>query len=96
MKTDIIVQRGDFSHNWILKCEFGNQNKITKEFFLGQDVKFCSRVLGISPYDLVKELGSNQIELESTRLKLSRLIVKYLGLNAKALRKLNTWELCCQ
>jgi hypothetical protein len=98
MKSNVIVKRReDFGHDWILVLE-AKKNKILKRksFYLGQDVKFCSRVLGMSPRDIVDEIGSGDFTKASNLKLLGKFISKRLGLSAKSIDKLNTWELCCQ
>lgn len=88
----VIITQGDygFSYNWTLEY-----NK--KQFYLGQDVKFCNRVLGITPSYVASYIGTNVID-EGTigNKKLARFIVKELGLTKSNTKDLNTWELCAQ
>lgn len=84
----VIVTRGEFGHNWTL--EYNKQ-----QFFLGQDVKFCSRVLGLEPRDVVREIGTDEIDNDTKgNRKLARFIVARLGLTKKNVKLLNAWELC--
>jgi hypothetical protein len=96
MKANIIIQDFNYSglktFQWFLKIEFCTGEK--KTFVLGQDVKFCSRVLMLSPGYIAREIGSNDLSYERTTKRLARLIIKELNLNAWKLRKLQTWELC--
>ena len=98
MKSEVIVKRReDFGHDWILVLET-KKNKILrrKSFYLGQDVKFCSRVLGMSPRDVVDEIGSGDFTREKNLKLLGKLISKQLGLSAKSIDKLDAWDLCSQ
>jgi len=84
----IITSNYGFDHNWTLIVK-------NKSFYLGQDVKFCHRILGISPRDIVKQIGSAQIQDEKVNRKLARFIVKQLG-GTKAIINLQPWELCAE
>lgn len=96
MKASVIVTRGEFCHNWILQVEFGYKKKTIKQFFLGQDVKFCTRVLGISPHELVRVIRGNQIEDPKVNKRLARYILGHIRLTTDELKKLESWELCSQ
>lgn len=85
----ILVSRGEFSHNWTLMA-FG------KSFFLGQDVKFCRRVLGIEPRAVVNEIGSGDMTKKSTRDKLAKFIVRKLNITKEYAATINSWDLCAQ
>jgi len=78
-----------FDHNWTLCVD-------KKEFYLGQDVKFCSRVLGMSPSYVVQQIGSGELEDPKVNMRLAKFILKSLGLNKKKLLTMSTWELCAQ
>ncbi len=98
MKSEVIVKRReDFGHDWILVLE-AKKNKILrrKSFYLGQDVKFCSRVLGMSPRDVVNEIGSGDFTKDSNLKLLGKLISKRLELSTKSIDELDAWDLCCQ
>ena len=86
---DIKIRNYGFGTDWTL-------NYYGKDFFLGQDVKFCTRVLGMSPSYIVNEIGSNDLSKVTTRKKLARLIVSELGLTRNNIRELNAWQLCAQ
>jgi hypothetical protein len=93
-KTILITSEYGFCHNWSLVIY---NKKYVKQFFLGQDVKFCSRVLGMSTSDVVASIGTNQIA-EGTvgNTKLANFIYKELGLNVKKVNELESWDLCSQ
>jgi hypothetical protein len=78
-----------FDHNWTLCVD-------QKEFYLGQDVKFCSRVLGMSPSYVVQQIGSGELEDPKINMRLAKFILKSLGLTKKKLMSMNTWDLCSQ
>lgn len=94
MKATINVSANYFSHDWTLVVDF--QDGLIKEFYLGQDVKFCHRVLGYEASYVVEQIGSNDLSKESVRKKLAKFIIKDLGLNARSLRTLERWSLACQ
>jgi hypothetical protein len=84
----ILITRGEygFGHNWTLEA-------YDKQYFLGQDGKFCSRVLGLSPRDVVNAIGSPNITDDKVNTRLARFIVKSLG-GKKSIINLQNWELC--
>ena len=84
----IISSNYGFDHNWTLMIK-------NKSFYLGQDVKFCHRVLGMSPRDIVEQIGSAHIQDEKVNRKLARFIVKQLG-GTKSIINLQPWELCAE
>ena len=85
----VIITRGayGFGHDWTLEA-YG------KQYYLGQDVEFCSRVLGVSPSALVTIIGGREIESPKINRNLARFICKEL--NIKRSTKINAWELCAQ
>ena len=87
MKIKITSNYG-FDHNWTLIVK-------NKSFYLGQDVKFCHRILGMSPREIVQQIGSANIQEEKVNSKLARFIVKKLG-GTKAIINLQPWELCAE
>lgn len=78
-----------FGRDWTLVTKHGN-------FYLGQDSKFCSRVLGLRPYQVVEEIGSNDLTRPHTRRKLAAFILRSLGIEEETLQDVQSWELCCQ
>ena len=84
----IISSNYGFDHNWTLIIKI-------KSLYLGQDVKFCHRLLGMSPRDIVQQIGSAHIQDEKVNRKLARFIVKQLG-GTKAIINLQPWELCAE
>jgi hypothetical protein len=85
----VIITRGayGFGHDWTLEA-YG------KQYFLGQDVKFCSRVLGVSPSTLVTIIGGREIESPKVNRNLARFICEELNITRST--KINTWDLCAQ
>ena len=89
MKVLISSSSYGFDHNWTLCVD-------QKEFYLGQDVKFCSRVLGMSPSYVVQQIGGSELEDPKINTRLAKFILKSLGLTKKKLMSMNTWDLCSQ
>lgn len=88
MKISITSNYG-FDHNWTLTC-FG------RSFYLGQDVKFCSRVLGMEPSSVVNAIGTNRVDTPKGSEKLAKFICKKLGITKSNVNKLESWDLCAQ
>ena len=78
-----------FGRDWTLATKYGN-------FYLGQDSKFCSRVLGLQPYQVVEAIGSNDLSRPYVRRKLAQYILQALGIEEDTLQDVQPWELCCQ
>ena len=83
-----------FDRNWTLVVSTA---KKTKSFYLGQDVKFCSRVLGMEPSYIIEQIGTREVD-EGTigNKKLAKFICKQLKLNGRNISKIEPWELCAQ
>jgi hypothetical protein len=89
-----ITSNYGFDHNWTLVV---STPKKTKEFYLGQDVKFCSRVLGMDTHHIVEQIGTNVIDQGTIgNRKLAKFICKELNVNGRNINKLETWSLCAQ
>ena len=86
---EVHITRGSygFGHEWTLEA-YG------KQYYLGQDVKFCSRVLGVSPSTIVSAIGSPEIEVPAVNKRLARFICDELGITRKT--NINAWDLCAQ
>jgi hypothetical protein len=82
-----------FDHNWTLEV---TTNQGTKAFYLGQDVKFCKRVLGMEPSYIVQQIGSNDVTEPKVNSRLAKFIIKSLGLSSKQLNTLQPWELSAE
>ena len=82
-----------FGYDWTLHVTTQNG---TKSFFLGQDVKFCKRVLGIEPRDIVNQIGDNDLRKEETRQKLGEFILDSLDVTEDMIDNFEPWSLCCQ
>jgi len=91
MQSTIQITTGayGFGHDWTLKA-------FNKSFYLGQDVKFCSRVLGLSPSDVVEAIGTNRLDTEEGREKLAEFIIESVGLTEENANQVEPWELCAQ
>lgn len=76
-----------FGHDWTLIVK-------KQSFYLGQDVKFCQRVLGMSPSYVCENIGTNDLRSDSARRKLAKFIVQSLGIDDFS--SVEPWELCCQ
>ncbi len=95
MKAEIKISSNyGFDHNWTLVV---STPKKTKEFYLGQDVKFCSRILGMDTSYVVQQIGTKVIN-EGSRgnKKLAKFICEKLKLNGKNIDKIEPWGLCSQ
>lgn len=88
-KTISISSNYGFEHNWTLHA-FG------RSFYLGQDVKFCQRVLGMEPSYVVQQIGSNDLRNEETKQRLAEFICDELNLNEESVNEVEDWGLCCQ
>ena len=95
MKAEIKISSSyGFDRNWTLVVSTA---KKTKSFFLGQDVKFCSRVLGMEPSYVVQQIGTREIDNGTPgNKKLAKFILKELGLNGRNIDKIEPWGLCAQ
>lgn len=85
----IEVKENVFSHDWIL-------NVYGERFYLGQDVKFCNRVLQMEPSYVVDCIGSRDLSKKSVRKRLAKFICEHLGINRKNVHDIEPWGLCCQ
>lgn len=83
-----------FDHNWTLIVSTA---KKTKSFYLGQDIKFCSKVLGMEPSYIVQQIGTGEIDNGTPgNKKLAKFICKELNLNTKSIEKIESWGLCAE
>jgi hypothetical protein len=96
MKANIEIFHENYGgfmvHNWQLVLTKG---KLEKKFFLGQDAKFCSRVLGMSTHEVIDAVGSSELFRDEVKIKLAEFIVSQLELTEDAFN-LESWELSCQ
>lgn len=94
MTSKINITRGDygFGHNWTLEI---STPRVTKYFLLGQDIKFCNRVLNMAPSYVVQSIGTAEIDNETKgNTLLAKFICKELGINGWNFKRLKEWELC--
>lgn len=90
----LITSEYGFDHNWTLVVSTKTK---TKSFYLGQDVKFCDRILGMSPSYVISQIGTRNIgEGEKGNTLLAKFICQTLGLNGRNIDKIESWGLCCQ
>lgn len=87
MKVTITRGSYGFGHEWTLEA-YG------KKYWLGQDVKFCSRVLGLAPSTVVTQIGSPEIAKPMVNRRLAKFICDELGITRST--KINPWDLCAQ
>jgi hypothetical protein len=78
-----------FGHDWTLVVK-------GRSFYLGQDAKFCQRVLGMRGSEVAEAIGSNDLSKDTTRRRLAAFIIQSLGLDQEQIETLEPWELCCQ
>ena len=96
METSVIITPNPygFGRNWSLLVKTAEH---TKSFYLGQDAKFCSRVLGMSPRDVVEAIGTGEIsEGQPGNKKLAEFICECLELNETNVMGLEPWGLSAE
>ena len=96
MKARIKITAGPygFGRTWQLLVE---GKGVARVFYLGQDVKFCSRVLGMSPRDVVAAIGTGEIsEGTAGNKKLAKFIIEALELTKKKMNELDAWSLSAE
>ena len=95
MKAEIKISSNyGFDHNWTLIV---STPKKTKSFYLGQDVKFCSRVLEMDTAYVVKQIGTKEVGYGTPgNKKLGKFICNELGLNGRNIDKIEPWGLCAE
>ena len=84
---------GFVTHNWTLNVK---TKKGEKKFHLGQDAKFCSRVLGMNPSYVIDQIGGSDLRIPKIQKALGKFIVEQLKLTDDMIDKLEPWELSCQ
>ena len=93
IETSRVDYGGFVVHNWTLVQKSKGQ---TRSWYLGQDAKFCNRVLGLEPRDVVQAIGDNDLSKASTRKRLARFIMAELNLSSRELRNLRPWQLAAE
>lgn len=94
MTSKINITRGEygFGHNWTLEI---STPKVTKQLYLGQDIKFCNRVLNMAPRYIIDRIGTAEIDNGTKgNTLLAKFICKELGINGWNFKRLKEWELC--
>lgn len=71
------------------------RGKDTRVFYLGQDVKFCRRMLGMEVSEVMEQAGIKAID-GLNKGKLARYILERLGLTTDNLMHMKQWELSPQ
>lgn len=84
-----ITSNYGFEHNWTLHIEVKGERK---SFYLGQDVKFCNRMLGMTPRQVIEAIGTADIESPKGNKALAKFIVRTL----KPTKHTQPWELCAE
>lgn len=95
MKAELEFSNGSYGFGMVWTLSLSTKT-MRKSFYLGQDVKFCTRVLGMSPREVVDAIGSGDMSNQSVRNKLAKFIVKQLGLTAKEVKHLQPWSLSAE
>jgi len=89
-----VTSQYGFAHYWELIVSTKTK---TRSFYLGQDVKFCSRVLGMETRDIVRQIGTGEISNGTNgNKKLAKFICNELGLNGRNIDKIEPWGLCAE
>lgn len=96
MKAKIEIENGSygFDKTWTLVITKGD--KVLNAFFLGQDVKFCRRVLGMDPSYIVEQIGSGEITVPAINRKLAKFIINTLELTESNIKSMHSWDLCAE
>jgi hypothetical protein len=98
MEVDLIITRNGygFGHDWQLEVTKGDETKV---FYLGQDAKVCSRILGMRPSEVADIVGSNDLTLKETREAIADLILEAVGVtedNEDEFFNLQPWEIAAE
>jgi hypothetical protein len=98
MEVDLIITRNGygFGYDWQLEVTKGD---MTKVFYLGQDAKVCSRILGMRPSEVADVVGSNDLTLKETRESIADLILEAVGVteeNEDEFFNLQPWEIAAE
>jgi hypothetical protein len=91
--TITIEKQYEFAYYWTLHVEEGDYHE---SFYLGQDVKFSQRVLGMEPKDVVKGANISDLISEENKEKLAWFIIEQLDLSLEKLKGLKSWQLCAE
>jgi len=99
MKTELIITRNGYGFGYDWQLMISKKGKEPKMFWLGQDAKVCHRILGMSPAELINEIGSNDFRLKETRQNVCNLILEAIGVNSdneNKLFELQPWEIAAE
>ncbi|MEY2888107.1 MAG: hypothetical protein RIT01_591 [Pseudomonadota bacterium] len=88
--AQIIISAGPygFGRTWELSA-YG------KRFYLGQDAKVCSRLLGLDPQIVIQKIGGNNISDDQINNNLAVLIINEIKLDAETAAMLEPWAFAC-
>lgn len=89
-------------HDWMLYIPCTKKSN-PRRLYLGQDVRFIRRMLGMSTEDFIREVACRMRSLQrplnmcSARVRqaIAALIIEKAG-GLRAVRKMEAWELCAQ
>jgi hypothetical protein len=93
IETSRVDYGGFVVHNWTLVQTTKGQ---TRSWYLGQDGKFCKRILGLEPREVVQAIGDNDLGNPKTRRRLAKFIMAELNLSSRELRNLQPWQLAAE
>jgi hypothetical protein len=96
MKATLKISSGSYGFGYTWTLTLTKRNGTSKSFYLGQDVKFCQRVLGMSPRYIVEQIGSGNITEPEVNTKLANFIVNSLEITKKELFNLESWAICAE
>jgi hypothetical protein len=89
MRVEIQKQYG-FAYYWTLVYR-------NKSYYLGQDVKFCNRILQMQPSDVVQAIGTREIDKPTGNKKLAQFIVNTLKEEYFIdFKNIQAWDLCAE
>lgn len=79
-ELDLIDDQYGFGRSWMLRVKWGNV--FTRCFYLGQDAKVCSRLLGLEPRELAIEVTGVNAPMdlgdEATKSKLATYLLNHI------------------
>lgn len=64
-----------------------------RKFYLGQDVKFCHRVLGMGPRDVINIIGGNDLRKKRINENLAKFICYTLDITRSTVKQFQPWSL---
>lgn len=83
-----------FDHNWTLSFDINDKHY---SYYLGQDVKFCQRVLGMTTRQVIDKVDglTGNIKKPEENLLLAQFIVDHLAI-LDNIDTANPWDYCAQ